>query len=174
MPGILRRMGNANGSLSASGFCITRKEIERMERRFKRLSHGTDRASVAELTSGPELADNPHAARLFDLHDGDRDGMLTWNEFLAAIDAMTKLGNDDARTEFAFRMYDSDGDGYISEAELEAGMRQVMGPGMGDSQLSLIVKHTLAAHDADGDGRLSLPEFRSLVSCSADESSARC
>ena len=47
-----------------------------------------------------------------------------------------------------------------------------MGQGVAESQLSLIVKHTLAAHDADGDGRLSLPEFRSLLSCSADESSS--
>lgn len=71
--------------------------------RFKRLSHGADRASVLELTSGPELADNPYAARLFELHDSDRDGMITWNEFLAAIDAMSRLGSDDERTECELR-----------------------------------------------------------------------
>lgn len=72
----------------------------------------------------------------------------------------------------AFRMYDSDGDGYISEAELEAGMRHVVGGSMPAGQLSTIVKHTLAAHDADGDGRLSLLEFQRLVSCSTEEHSS--
>ena len=69
-------------------------------------------------------------------------------------------------------MYDSDGDGYISEAELEAGMRHVSGSTLPAGQLSTIVKHTLAAHDADGDGRLSLLEFRALVTCSTGDHSS--
>lgn len=54
---------------------------------------------MLDLSAGPELADNPYAARLFELHDSDGDGMLSWSEFLTAIDAMTKLGKDDERTE---------------------------------------------------------------------------
>ena len=46
-------------------------------RRFKRLSHGTDRASILELTMDPALASQPFAVRLLQLHDGDGDGILT-------------------------------------------------------------------------------------------------
>lgn len=69
-------------------------------------------------------------------------------------------------------MYDSDGDGYISEVELEAGMRHVVGGSMSAGQLSTIVRHTMAAHDTDGDGCLSLLEFRRLVSCRSEEHSS--
>ena len=64
----------------------------------------------------------------------------------------------------AFRAYDTDGDGFVSEAELEAGMRRMVGAGMAEDQLAAIAAHTLAEHDLDGDGRLSLAEFRTLVS----------
>lgn len=64
-----------------------------------RLSHGTDQASVRELASDSELAGNPYAARLFELHDTNGDGFLTWEEFLAAIHAMTRLGGEAERTE---------------------------------------------------------------------------
>ncbi len=73
----------------------------------------------------------------------------------------------------AFRAYDTDGDGFVSEAELEAGMRRMVGAGMADDQLAAIAAHTLAEHDLDGDGRLSLAEFRNLVSPTmADASNA--
>ena len=64
----------------------------------------------------------------------------------------------------AFRAYDTDGDGFVSEAELKAGMRRMVGAGMADDQLAAIAAHTLVEHDLDGDGHLSLAEFRHLVS----------
>ena len=69
----------------------------------------------------------------------------------------------------AFRVYDTDGDGYVSEAELEAGMRHMVGGSMTDEQLAATAAHTLAEHDTDGDGRLSLKEFRDMVSAATGD-----
>ena len=68
-------------------------------RRFKRLSHGTDRASILELTADPALARQPFAARLLQLHDGDGDGVLTEAELLAAVDTLTRLTSPVQRSE---------------------------------------------------------------------------
>ena len=69
----------------------------------------------------------------------------------------------------AFRMYDLDGDGYVSPDELAHTLKTLMGRALSDSQLGQIVESTILQHDTDGDGRLSFPEFTSLLNAADTE-----
>lgn len=69
----------------------------------------------------------------------------------------------------AFRMYDLDGDGYVSPEELAHTLKTLMGRALSELQLSQIVESTIMQHDVDGDGRLSFQEFRSLLNAADTE-----
>ncbi len=69
----------------------------------------------------------------------------------------------------AFRMYDLDGDGYVSSDELAHTLKTLMGRALSDSQLGQIVESTILQHDLDGDGRLSFQEFTSLLNAADTE-----
>lgn len=61
--------------------------------------------------------------------------------------------------QFAFRVYDVDGDGYVSPSDLREVLRMMVGTNLNEAQLQHIVEKTVAEHDADKDGRLSPAEF---------------
>ena len=63
-------------------------------------------------------------------------------------------------------MYDLDGDGAISPAELFKVLCTVMGRALSDTQLTDIVESTVMQYDRDGDGKLSFQEWMALVSSS--------
>lgn len=69
----------------------------------------------------------------------------------------------------AFRMYDLDGDGYVSPEELAHTLKTLMGRALSELQLNQIVESTIMQHDVDGDGRLSFQEFRSLLNAADTE-----
>jgi Ca2+-binding EF-hand superfamily protein len=89
--------------------------------------------SAAELENGkPKTHERPDPGDFLTDHDGDGDGMVSAAEFAAR-----------ARP---FRMLDTDSDGYVTAAEVEA------------------VSHEhrarfIDAHDGDGDGMVSAAEF---------------
>lgn len=63
----------------------------------------------------------------------------------------------------AFKVYDMDRDGYISNGELYLVLKQMVGNNLKDQQLQQIVDKTIMEADKDGDGKLSFEEFTSMV-----------
>ena len=59
----------------------------------------------------------------------------------------------------AFRIYDIDNDGYISNGELFQVLKMMVGNNLKDTQLQQIVDKTIIYADKDGDGRISFEEF---------------
>jgi serine/threonine-protein phosphatase 2B regulatory subunit len=55
----------------------------------------------------------------------------------------------------AFRVYDMDRDGYISNGELFAVLKMMVGNNLKDTQLQQIVDKTIINADKDGDGKIS-------------------
>lgn len=62
-------------------------------------------------------------------------------------------------TAVAFRIYDMDKDGYISNGELFQVLKMMVGNNLKDTQLQQIVDKTIINADKDGDGRISFEEF---------------
>lgn len=59
----------------------------------------------------------------------------------------------------AFKIYDIDRDGYISNGELFQVLKMMVGSNLKDGQLQQIVDKTIIYSDKDGDGKISYDEF---------------
>lgn len=59
----------------------------------------------------------------------------------------------------AFRIYDMDNDGYISNGELFQVLKMMVGNNLKDTQLQQIVDKTILFADKDEDGKISFDEF---------------
>jgi len=63
------------------------------------------------------------------------------------------------RVAVAFKIYDMDKDGYISNGELFQVLKMMVGNNLKDAQLQQIVDKTIILADLDGDGKISFEEF---------------
>ncbi len=59
----------------------------------------------------------------------------------------------------AFKVYDMDRDGYISNGELFLVLKMMVGSNLKDTQLQQIVDKTIINADKDGDGKISYEGF---------------
>jgi serine/threonine-protein phosphatase 2B regulatory subunit len=71
---------------------------------------------------------------------------------------------DDLTTSLvAFKVYDMDRDGYISNGELFLVLKMMVGNNLKDNQLQQIVDKTIMEADKDQDGKISFDEFLVMV-----------
>lgn len=84
---------------------------------------------------------------------------VEWTSNLCRVQIMFTLCST-----VAFKIYDMDKDGYISNGELFQVLKMMVGNNLKDTQLQQIVDKTIIHADADGDGKISFEEF-CAVSC---------
>jgi len=97
------------------------------------------------------------------IFDEDGGGTVDFQEFVGGLSAFSSKGNRDDKLRFAFKVYDVDRDGYISNGELFLVLKMMVGNNLKDSQLQQIVDKTILEADVDGDGKLSFAEFATVV-----------
>ncbi|KAK4474726.1 hypothetical protein MN116_001851 [Schistosoma mekongi] len=141
------------------------EEIKRLAKRFKKLDlDGSGSLSVKEFMSLPELQQNPLVARVIEIFDTDGNGEVDFKEFIDGMSQFSVKGEKEAKLKFAFKIYDMDKDGYISNGELFQVLKMMVGNNLKDTQLQQIVDKTIMFADKDGDGRISFEEFCDVVS----------
>uniref|UniRef100_A0A8C7KCU7 Dynein axonemal assembly factor 10 n=1 Tax=Oncorhynchus kisutch TaxID=8019 RepID=A0A8C7KCU7_ONCKI len=135
-------------------------EIKRLGKRFKKLDlDNSGSLSVEEFMSLPELQQNPLVQRVIDIFDTDGNGEVDFKEFIEGVSQFSVKGDKESKLRFAFRIYDMDKDGYISNGELFQVLKMMVGNNLKDTQLQQIVDKTIINADKDGDGRISFEEF---------------
>ena len=99
------------------------------------------------------LGQNPTEVELQDMInevDTDRNGTLDFSEFLAMMARKTKETHSDEEIRQAFRVFDKDGNGFISAAELRHVMIN-LGEKLTDEEIDDMIREA----DTDGDGQVN-------------------
>jgi serine/threonine-protein phosphatase 2B regulatory subunit len=150
---------------------FTEPELKRLFKKFKKLD--TDKSgtlSVQEFLAIPELEHNPLVRRVVATFDADRSGEVDFQEFIAALSVFATPQGRENKFKFTFKVYDVDGDNYISNADLFHVLKAMVGSNLNDVQLQQLVDRTILQADKDKDGRLSKQEFLDFIAGSDIES----
>ncbi|KAI9175620.1 Calcineurin subunit B [Blastocladiella emersonii ATCC 22665] len=140
------------------------EEVKRLHKRFMKLDKdGNGSIDKDEFLSIPQIANNPLVGRLVSIFDEDGGGDVDFSEFLNGLSVFSGRGNKESKMRFAFKVYDMDRDGYISNGELFLVLKMMVGNNLKDHQLQQIVDKTIMEADLDGDGRISFDEFMNMV-----------
>mmetsp|Transcript_57991 Transcript_57991/g.66187 ORF Transcript_57991/g.66187 Transcript_57991/m.66187 type:complete len:164 (-) Transcript_57991:331-822(-) len=143
---------------------FTQKELKHLQKRFKKLDK--DRSGLLEpeeFFDLPELAQNPLVKRVISVFDVNKDGKISFIEFVSGLSALSSQGSEEEKMKFAFAIYDLDGDGFISNGELFSVLKMMVGNNLNDIQLQQLVDRTVIKADEDFDGKLSYDEFCKMV-----------
>ncbi|XP_032258166.1 calmodulin-1-like [Phoca vitulina] len=106
------------------------------------------------------LGQNPTEAELQDMMEADADGngIIDFPEFLTMMARKMKDTDSEEEIREAFRVFDKDGNGYISAAEL----RHVMthsGEKLADEEVDEMIRGA----DIDGDEQVNYEEFVQMM-----------
>lgn len=101
--------------------------------------------------------------RMIAIFDEDGGGDVDFQEFVSGLSAFSSKGNKEEKLRFAFKVYDVDRDGYISNGELFIVLKMMVGTNLKNDQLQQIVDKTIMEADKDHDGKISFEEFMEMV-----------
>ncbi len=137
------------------------------QERFERLAGKDGRLDPVELARATRVKDSFLTAQTYRVLDTDRDGVVSFDEYLRAVDTIAR-GTAHERATLAFSIHDLDGDGLLTRAELvrmiglnlaeEAGRE-----GVNSGEAEGLADSLIRAVELDGDGRISRPEFYRAV-----------
>ncbi len=143
------------------------------KREWRGISHSHSGVlEKSEFLQLPQIASNPLAQRLLAVFDMDGSGDVDFKEFLVGLSAFSSKGNKIEKLKckrlwrwplVAFRVYDIDRDGFISNGELFLVLKMMVGNNLKDSQLQQLVDKTIQQADLDGDGKVSFEEFSKMI-----------
>lgn len=111
----------------------------------------------------PGISSNPLAHRVLDIFDEDGGGDVDFKEFLVGLSTFSAKGHNEDKLKFAFKIYDIDRDGYISNGEMFLVLKMMVGNNLEDSQLQQLVDKTIIKADKDKDGKVSFEEFKGMI-----------
>ena len=139
------------------------KEIKSLYRRFRRLDiKGRGTISADDLTMIPEVHMNPLGLRLIAMFARDAEGRINFRAFALGLSVLSSRARADVKSEALFRIYDVDGDGVISSADIRVMLLMATGSALSEAAVKEVVAQTLQAADKDGDGVIGLEDWRAM------------
>lgn len=151
---------------------FTKDDLNIVYAKFSKLDlDGDGVVNPGEFRSNPALASNPLLDRLINALDKDRDGGVSFFEFCSGLALFAGSSPREKKVDFLFKIFDGDNDGFLTEADLIACTKLISEDSLTDEQIRDLAIRQIARSDADGDGKLSLDEFRNAMKQSSFQGS---
>ncbi|ODN03541.1 Calcium and integrin-binding family member 3, partial [Orchesella cincta] len=158
---------------------FTRKEILRVFKKFRELNPSlvpktmtanepvTVRVPIEIVTKMPELKENPFRERICTVFSRDGQG-ISFEDFLDLFSAFSEHAPRDIKVQYAFRIYDFDGDQFLGTSDLEKTLQLLTRDELSPDEVSLVSTKVLEEADVDDDGKLSFGEFEHVITRAPD------
>ena len=139
------------------------KEIQALYRRFRRLDRsGRGTLSADDILMIPEVVMNPLAPRLLAQFIRDGESRINFRSFVHGLSVFNDKATPDRKTSAVFRIFDVDGDGYITESDVRFVLSLLCGTALSSAAADEIVRATISSADRDGDGQISEEDFSNV------------
>ncbi|KAH9504193.1 Calcium and integrin-binding protein 1 [Bulinus truncatus] len=153
---------------------LTKKEILLVHKRFKALdadaveANKNARLSLDKIRELPELKVNPFRDQICKVFSSSGDGM-TFEDFLDMMSVFSDGAPKNVKVEYAFRVYDFDGDDLISDSDIKQVIECLIGSNqLTEAEMQQLIENILDESDLDDDKALSFAEFEHVISKSPD------
>jgi len=108
----------------------------------------------------PQLLDEI-SVQIFNCFDKDRNGKISFDEFMVAY-ALTSRGDVAQKLDYAFHLYDTDGNGYLDSQEVKevlVSMLDLLGAEKKSYNLTTLTQECMKDLDKSHDGKITKDEF---------------
>jgi calcium-dependent protein kinase len=141
---------------------ISKEETEELRKVFMKLDINNDgKLSYSEIVEGYKnyfgsLQPEIEGKMIFEKVDTDKSGFISYDEFICAALDFKNITNEEKLNE-AFKMFDRNGDGFISAIELKEILER------GNITDNEVINSIINEVDMNGDGEISLDEFKKIM-----------
>eukprot|EP00040_Diaphanoeca_grandis_P006277 m.36775 g.36775 ORF g.36775 m.36775 type:complete len:219 (-) comp17449_c0_seq1:49-705(-) len=145
--------------------------------------------SAEEMMAMPELQYNPFKTQVVKVFSSQFDGSIGFDDFLDMLSVFSEKAEKHVKASFAFKIYDWDGDGWLSKDDLIATVKALCdhdadldehtekdvttnkredNTNLDSAIVNEIVDKIINESDLDGDEKLSFVEFDNIIARSPD------
>merc|ERR1711892_453529 len=114
-----------------------------------------------------ELKVNPFATNMCRVF-AEGSSVMHFEQFLDMMSVMSVSAPVEVKAEWAFKLFDINQDGYLDKYDIKEVVNSVSDNELGDEQVSSVAEKVLKETDINNTGRISLTEFKQIVTKSPD------
>lgn len=154
---------------------FTKKEILHVHKRFREMNAAeVDQDKSASIKKDvimnlQELKVNPFRDRICNVFSSSSDGDMTFEDFLDMMSVFSENAPKNVKVEYAFRIYDFNGDDVICHEDLKEVINRLTGEQqLSDEDMDQLIQNIFHEADLDDDDSLSFAEFEHVISKAPD------